>query len=172
MGPANIVFNAKLYDQSKSYLQYFGNLLTGVSTSESARFFTSRMGGKMDSSLVCMQLSKIGRCINSAVVRKFTTMSIHENMSDFANDTANLLCHTLKIAQEDYHVYDRQRKAASTSAKIIVAQRISLYNGNEKPVKDLGTEILEVFKEDVRKKFINMEIIRRKIDKEESLKST
>ena len=93
-------------------------------------------------------------------------------MSDFANDTANLLCHTLKIAQEDYHVYDRQRKAASTSAKIIVAQRISLYNGNEKPVKDLGTEILEVFKEAVRRKFINMEIVRRKIDEEESLKST
>ena len=30
MGPANIVFNAKLYDQSKSYLQYFCNSLTAA----------------------------------------------------------------------------------------------------------------------------------------------
>ena len=35
-GPANIVFNANLYNQSKSYLQYFRNSLTGVSTGESA----------------------------------------------------------------------------------------------------------------------------------------
>ena len=179
MGPANIVFNANLYNQSKSYLQYFRNSLTGVSTDESATFFTSWMGGKMDSSLVCTQLinfwnrvrSKTGHCINSTVVRKFTTMSIHENMPDFANDTANLLCQTLKIAQEDYHVYDRQRKAASTSAKISVAQRISLDNGNEKLENDLGTKILEVFKEDVQRKFINKEIVRKKIDEEESLKS-
>ena len=92
-------------------------------------------------------------------------------MSDFANDTANLLCHTLKIAQEDYHVCDRQRKAASTSAKISVAQRISLDNGNETLEKDVGAKILEVFKEDVQRKFINMEIVRKKIDEEESLKS-
>ena len=92
-------------------------------------------------------------------------------MSDFANDTANLLCHTLKIAQEDYHVYDRQRKAASTSAKISVAQRISLDNGNKTLEKDVGAKILEVFKEDVQRKFINMEIVRKKIDEEESLKS-
>ena len=70
------------------------------------------------------------------VVCKFTT-SIHKNMANFANDTADLFCHTLKIAQEDYHVYDRQRKAASTSAKISVAQQISLYNGNKK----LGEEL-------------------------------
>ena len=70
------------------------------------------------------------------VVCKFTT-SIHENMANFANDTADLFCHTLKIVQEDYHVYDRQRKAASTSAKISVAQQISLYNGNKK----LGEEL-------------------------------
>ena len=92
-------------------------------------------------------------------------------MSDFANDTANLLCHTLKIAQEDYHVYDCQRKAASTSAKISVAQRISLDNGNETLEQDVGAKILEVFKEDVQRKFINMEIVRKKIDEEESLKS-
>ena len=125
------------------------------------------MGGKMDSSLICTRLisfwnrvqGKTGRCINSTVVRKVTTTSIHENMPNFANDTANLLCDILKIAQEDYHVYDRQRKAASTSAKISVAQRISLDNGNEKPEKDLGTKILEVFKEDVQRKFIDTEIV-------------
>ena len=80
MGPANIVFNAKRYDQSKSYLQYFRNSMTGVSTDESATFFTSWMGGKMDSSLVCTHFisfwnrvqGKTGRCINSTVVRKFT----------------------------------------------------------------------------------------------------
>ena len=130
MGLANIEFNAKLYDQIKSYLQYLHNSLTGVSTVESATFFTSWVGGKMDSSLVCTQLisfwkriqGKTGRCINSTVVHKFTTTSIHENMPNFANDTANLLCHMLKIAKEHYHVYDRQRKAASTGAKISVAQ--------------------------------------------------
>ena len=80
MGPANIVFNAKRYDQSKSYLQYFRNSMTGVSTDESATFFTSWMGGKMDSSLVCTHFisfwnrvqGKTGGCINSTVVRKFT----------------------------------------------------------------------------------------------------
>ena len=45
-------------------------------------------------------------------------------MTSLANDTANLLCHTLKIAQEDYHIYDHQKKAAATSAKISVAQRM------------------------------------------------
>ena len=97
MGLANIVFNAKLYDQIKSYLQYLHNSLTEVSTVESATFFTSWVGGKMDSSLVCTQLisfwnrvkGKTGRCIISTVVRKFTTTSIHENMQDFANDAAN-----------------------------------------------------------------------------------
>ena len=58
-------------------------------------------------------------------------MSIHKNIPDFVNYTANLLCHTLKIAQEGYHVYNRQRKAASTSAKVSVAQGISLDNGNK-----------------------------------------
>ena len=93
-------------------------------------------------------------------------MSIHKNMPDFVNYTANLLCHTLKIAQEGYHVDDRQRKAASTSAKVSVAQGISLDNGNEKSEKDLGTTILEVFKEDVQRKLINMEIVGKKIDEE------
>ena len=133
LGPASTVFSARLYDQSKSYFQYFRNSLTGVSTDESAIFFTSWMGGKMDSSLVCTQLisfwnrvqGKTGRCINSTVVHTFTTTSIHENIPNFANDTANLLCHTLKIAQENYHVYDRQRKVASTSANKSVAQRES-----------------------------------------------
>ena len=32
--------------------------------------------------------------------------------------------------------------------------------------KDLGTTILEVFKEDVQRKFINMEIVGKKIDEE------
>ena len=41
MGPANIVFNLKLYD-----LQYFRNSLTVVSTDESSTLFTSWMGGK------------------------------------------------------------------------------------------------------------------------------
>ena len=132
------------------------------------------MGGKMDLTLVCTQLigfrnrvqGKTGRCINSTVVGKVTTMSIHKNMPDFVNYTANLLCHTLKIAQEGYHVYDRQRKVASTSAKVSVAQGISLGNGNEKSEKDLGATILEVFKEDVQRKFINMEIVGKKIDEE------
>ena len=165
----NIVFNLKLYD-----LQYFRNSLTVVSTDESSTLFTSWMGGKMDSSLVSTRVisfrnrvqGKTGQCINSTVVGKVTTMPIHKNMPDIVNYTANLLCQTLKIAQEGYHVYDRQRKAASTSAKVSVAQGISLDNGNEKSEKDFGTTILEVFKEDVQRKFIDMEIVGKKIDEE------
>ena len=37
--------------------------------------------------------------------------------------------------------------------------------------KDLGTKILKVFKEDAQRKFINTEIVRKKIDEEENLKS-
>lgn len=129
MGPANIVFNANLYSQTKKYLHYFRNALNGVSTDESVTLSISWTDGKMDSSLICTQLTnfwnriqgKTGRCINSTVVRKFTATSIHENMQSLANDTANLLCHTLKIAREDYHIYDRQKKPAATSTKISVA---------------------------------------------------
>ena len=39
------------------------------------------------------------------------------------------------------------------------------------PQKYLSSSILEVFKEDIQKKYISTEIIRKKIDSEESLKS-
>ena len=57
-GPANIVFNANLYSHTEKYLHYFCNALAGASTDELATYqITSWMGGKMDSSLICMEVT-------------------------------------------------------------------------------------------------------------------
>ena len=56
--PANIVFNANLYSHTEKYLHYFCNALAGASTDELATYqITSWMGGKMDSSLICMEVT-------------------------------------------------------------------------------------------------------------------
>ena len=103
-GPTNIVFEADLYYDTKSYIAYYRNALEGISTERSQKVFVGWMGNMMDSSLICTQLvsfwnkvqGKRGRYINSTIVRKYTTTTVHQNQPE---DAVNLLCHSLNMAK-------------------------------------------------------------------------
>lgn len=60
--------------------------------------------------------------MNTTLVCKFATTSVHEHMPELRRDTANLLCHTEKTAQT-YCLVDKQKKAFETSLQVRKAMR-------------------------------------------------
>ena len=46
-------------------------------------------------------LNKASSKINPTLVRKYTTTTVHENLPDKKQKTANLLCHSLRVAEKN-----------------------------------------------------------------------
>ena len=46
--------------------------------------------------------------INPILVRKYTTTVVHENMPELKKPTANLLCHSLGVAEKKYAMFDKK----------------------------------------------------------------
>ena len=68
-------------------------------------------------------LNKVSSKINPTLVRKYTTTTVHENLPDKKQKTANLLCHSLRVAEKNYALYDKQKSAVSASHTVKGAQR-------------------------------------------------
>ena len=91
-------------------------------------------------------------------MQKFTTTSVDYH-------TVNLLCNSLNTAQQDYLVYGRQKKAATTCDKVKEAQRILQPEANQEAVESEYEVAKEVFMENINQKFINTDIMRFKAKK-------
>ena len=107
-GPANIACSKKVFTQLTNYLNDFRNKLEGISLAPNEKVFVSWNGGAMTSSLITMQMGPFWRravenqeaTINPTLVRKYTTTVVHENMPELKQFTANLLCHSLGMAEK------------------------------------------------------------------------
>ena len=134
-GPAHIAFSKELYENTSKNIQDVWNTLSGIGKEKVDSVFVSWGGSKMDSSLVTTQFntfwsvavgkSNSTRAINPTIVQKYTTTLIHDQHLDFKQDTANHLCHSLGVADKDYTIIDKQKRAASVSRRIGSIQRAS-----------------------------------------------
>ena len=66
------------------------------------------MGGAMDSSFIATKFGALRKHnpgngslkLNPALVWKYSTSTVHGNMPEIKKITANLLCHSLRIAEK------------------------------------------------------------------------
>ena len=65
--------------------------------------------------------------MNPTLARKYTTTSIYQYNPELKKDTADLLCHSLRTAENNYVLVEIQMKASSTSKKIQAIQRNKLH---------------------------------------------
>ena len=86
--------------------------------------------------------------INPTLVRKYATTVVHENMPELKQCTANLLCHSLGMAEKKYAIFDKERAAAATSLKLKKVQRSSF---DEKNSSYEDIPLQEIFKDAIRK---------------------
>ena len=88
----------------------------------------------MDSSLITSQMSSFWKPtlkivttafsrINPTLDRKYTTSTVHEHVPEIKQSTANLLCHSLRVAESNYSIYHKQKKAVNASNLVKDVQR-------------------------------------------------
>ena len=154
-GPANIACSKKVFTQLTNYLNGFRSKLEGIGLAPNEKVFVSWNGGAMTSSLITMQMGSFWRRamgnqeakINPTLVRKYTTTVVHENMSESKPCTANLLCHSLGMADKKYAIFDKEG-AAATGVKLKKVQRSSF---DEKNSSYEDIPLQEIFKGAIRK---------------------
>nr|XP_047134363.1 uncharacterized protein LOC124812189 [Hydra vulgaris] len=130
-GPAHIALSKTLYLHVQKYITFLRNTLDGVSTSQDSYVFVSWHGGAISSSMLTTQFSNFWKKatgkitkMTPTIVRKFITTTVHENHSELKQNTANLLCHSLKTAEQAYALFDNRKKAGETSKKLHDVQRM------------------------------------------------
>ena len=115
----------------KLYVTHFRNKLEGISTSPQITVWVLWNGGAMDSSLITTQFGTLwkralGDCslkLNPILVRKYSTSTKPGNMPEMKQLTANLLCYSLRIAEKNYALFDKQEAAVKNSAALKDVQR-------------------------------------------------
>ena len=166
-GPAHIALSTKNFKWLNTYLNKFRNQLDGIDTNPKHTVFVSWNGGPMDSSLITTQmgtfwkraLGKSSAKINPTLVRKFTTTTVHENVPSMKQKTANLLCHSLGMAEKKYALYDKQQAAVGTSAALKQVQRRNF--SDCATFSDVPLD--EIFRNEIRQKSIKKADVEEKI---------
>ena len=162
-GPANISMSSELFRNVHHYIKSMRNMLPGISVKDDDTVFVSWGGSKMESNMITTQMNSFwsrmhNKChrINPTLVRKFTTTTIHQMKPDLRKDTADLLCHSLRTAENSYALIEKQHKAAGTSKEIRKIQRAStkIPLSSEIIIKEFADEISnrKVTISDVREK--------------------
>ena len=85
----------------------------------------------MDSSLITTQFGTLWKRalgdsslkLNPTLLWKYSTSTVHGNMPEIKQVTANLLCHSLRIAGKNYALFDKQEAAVKASAALKDVQR-------------------------------------------------
>ena len=140
-------------------MTHFRNRLEVISTSPQNTVFVSRNGGAMDSSLITTEFGTLWKRaigdsslkLNPTLVRKHSTSTVRGNMPEIKQVTANLLCHSLRIAEKNYALFDRQEAAVKASAALKDVQRknfkeITQYD--EIPLEEIFEK--EIFNESIK----------------------
>ena len=118
-------------------------------------------------------LNKVSSKINPTLVRKYTTTTVHENLPDKKQKTANLLCHSLRVAEKNYALYDKQKSAVSASHTVKGAQRCN-FNDRDNYDNDGICEydqipFKNIFKDELEKQSITIGRVRQVISQKEEL---
>ena len=163
-GPANISMSQELFDNVYNYIKFMRNKLPGIRFEDKDTVFVSWSGNKMESNMITMQMNsywsrihdKTDR-INPTIVRKFTTTTVHKNKPELKQDTAHLLCHGIRTAENHYALIEKQDKASCTSKELRMAQR--------EPAKKVLTSqlIVKEFQDEILKSSISLTDVRQKI---------
>ena len=117
----------------------------------------SQSGGAMDSSPITTQMSYFWKRalkiditgpsrISPTLVRKYTTLTVHQHFPEIKRSTANLLCHSSRVTESNYALYDNQKKAVNASNMVKDVQRSTLEEGDK-----TSTEFSEIFIQNVVK---------------------
>ena len=170
-GPAHIACNKGLFKELIIFKNYFRNKLDDISIEPEDTFFVSWNGGAMDSSLITTQMGSYWRRalnkdiskINPTLVRKYTTSTVHEHVPDSKQKTANLLCHSLRMAESKYAIFNKQKSAVGASNMVKDVQRRSfeqIVNYDEIPFE-------HIFKQYIEKGAIKIADVREVVAKED-----
>ncbi|XP_047128536.2 uncharacterized protein LOC124809068 [Hydra vulgaris] len=157
-GPANITFQHEVYKRVQMYINFVRQRLPDVNVRDCDPVFLSFNGSKMDSSMITTQFSSfwnrgLGLPIEDrmipTVVQKYTTTMIHNLNPSAKQDTADVLCHTLRQANETYLCQEKQNKASSSTKVIRATQRITDKNS-------IDTIVDELFEKEIKDKNIKI----------------
>ena len=164
-GPANISMSQNVYTNVQRYIRFMRNKLPGIRSECNDPVFVSWGGGKMESNMITTQMNSFWYKIhgnssrmNPTLVRKYTTTSIHQYNPELKKDTADLLCHSIRTAENNYVLVEKQMKASSTSKKIQAIQREQI-----KP-KLIDEEILKEFEDEIAEECVTTAKVRDKFN--------
>ena len=112
--------------------------------------------------------------INTTLVRKLTTTTVHENLLGLKADAANLMCHSEKTAQKSYHLSDKHKKAFSTSQLIKQALRtdfnVSEGNYSQTTCNKISKNDLEIiFEKEIENGEIGISVVPDRIETDDRL---
>ena len=122
--------------------------------------------------------------INPTLVRKYTTSIVHEHVPEIKQSTANLLCHSLRVAESNYAIYDKQKKAVNASNLVKNVQRSTFEEGGKTNTEDsqkysskMSSKITryeqipfeDIFSSYIEKKVIYLADVREVVTKEDKI---
>ena len=173
-GPANIVMTVELYNEVSKYIEFLRNKLEGISNpTNKETVFLYYNGAAMDSSMITSQFSlfwnrALGKKpkdfskMNPTLVRKYTTSKVHGDFQSLKHDAAQHLCHSLNVAENKYALFDRRNLASNTSSQLRYVQRSSDFSGNKEKKKE-ESNIIDLFKEEIKKGSVTVADVRKKM---------
>ena len=100
------------------FVEKVRNQLPDIRTENAAHVISSWGGNLMDTSLVCTAFNTFRKnCFNldmerrvtTTLCRKMTVTTVHQNVPDLRQDTANLMNHDLKTAQKEYFLLEKKK---------------------------------------------------------------
>ncbi|XP_065653246.1 uncharacterized protein LOC136080475 isoform X1 [Hydra vulgaris] len=172
-GPANIAMTVELYNEVAVYIEFLRNKLVGISQpTDTEPVFLSFSGVAMDSSMISSQFTlfwnrALGKtnsdssAMNPTLVRKYTTTKVHSQFPHLKEKTAQHLCHSLKVAETNYALYDTQNSTSSTCTALTSVQRST--NGVLKGTTDKIDTTMDLFNDEITKGLITIADVRKKI---------
>ena len=116
--PAMLSITDIIMRDLKLFIEKVKNQLTDIRTDNVTHFFSSWGGDLMDISLVCTVYNTfyknclnldIERRVTTTLCRKITVTTVHQNVPDLRQDTANLMNHDLKTAQKEYFLLEKKK---------------------------------------------------------------
>ncbi|XP_065648964.1 uncharacterized protein LOC136078070 isoform X1 [Hydra vulgaris] len=174
-GPANIVLTFELYNELNTYIEFFRNKLNGISLpTGTAIVFLSYNGAPMDSSMITSQFHlfwnrALGKKVKEdytkmtpTLVRKFTTTKVHQNFPSLKQNVAHHLCHSLKVAESNYAIFDKYNAASSTSNQLCLIQR-SLTDEQGTKIEEKKNIPLNLFENEINKGSIKVADVKKKL---------
>lgn len=106
--------------------------------------------------------------MNLTIIRKITSTIIQEHVPTHKEQTADMMCHSVKNAEGHYFLKNKQNQVAETSKVVREVQRTNYNETNQTNIFDIDN-LYQIFGDEIKMGRITTDCVKRKGNENNSL---